>query len=236
MDTSDQIASENFNMFMRAMAKTANFAWREWRDHSKEWKRGVNNWVEAKRQSHLSHEEHVQNMALIRRNLEHGIEKMANQGLIHPDHASSMINTLDRYFTNYRSDFDFAEKMNFMQTIRNAVERGEKDVFQTFCEYADMMEETKVVVQDAELQREQYQEYEQSQEQNQQRDEQEQYNRENNAGGGARNMLNLNVNSRVRVSHSRTKNSIVQRIRNIRGPIPMIVKKLHMNRKNLCIM
>lgn len=187
MDTSDQIASENFNRFMRAMEVTAKISLKAAVGGKKQLDKTVEQWYQAINKSLKTKEENIQMLAVMRFKLETSLQKEVAAGNLKNAEYNQLKNVLDNNFANYSDKWDLAMKCAYMDVCANHMELDKSDIYQDFYDNLEQlkpfMDKEIDLPTKEELQREQYQEYEQSQEQNQQRDEQEQYNRENNAGG-----------------------------------------------------
>lgn len=130
MDTSDQIASENYNRFMRVVALAAKISVRATLVTAKQLHKSINGWYQRIHSAHKTHDENLRYLELMRIKLEGTLLSEVSKGNLKETEFECIKDMLDANFRNFSDEFDLAAKMGYAETVIDQIRLDKSDIYQ----------------------------------------------------------------------------------------------------------
>lgn len=130
MDASDQIASENYNRFMRIVALAAKISVRATLVTSKQLHKSINGWYQRIHAAHKTREENLKYLELMRIKLEGTLLSEVSKGNLKDTELECIKEMLDANFKSFDTEFDLAAKMGYVETVLDQIRLDKSDIYQ----------------------------------------------------------------------------------------------------------
>lgn len=130
MDTSDQIASENYNRFMRVVALAAKISVRATLVTAKQLHKSINGWYQRIHSAHKTHDENLRYLELMRIKLEGTLLSEVSKGNLKETEFECIKDMLDANFKKFNDEFDLAAKMGYAETVIDQIRLDKSDIYQ----------------------------------------------------------------------------------------------------------
>ena len=132
MDTSDQIATENYNRFMRVVALATKISVRATLVTAKQLHKSINGWYQRIHSAHKTRNENLRYLELMRIKLEGTLLSEVSKGNLKETEFECIKDMLDANFKDFRDEFDLAAKMGYAETVIDQIRLDKSDIYQIF--------------------------------------------------------------------------------------------------------